>query len=235
MSWYQHLIWKPGDLINIMTWGGGLNKTLQGRTIFRDTADSDQLASSEVVWSGLHCIYFNLKLILFFGFKRTTIGWNLKLVEVIRHGNGWNMFGRCSCLRCLSDRKEQTSLRPMEWFLLPDFTIWTKWIGWNYLSAIFHAGKARTLKLKISLLWGRFRLDLESEFGKGFRHRVLKIIIKLNKLSLQFRTCKINCQNWGFYFIDLKKEEHNAKEQYYTSYFGCRSQDRTVSVTAVHK
>ena len=40
-----------------------------------------------------------------------------------------------------------------------------------------------------------FRLDLESEFGKGFRHRVLKIIIKLNKLSLQFRTCKINCQN----------------------------------------
>ena len=40
-----------------------------------------------------------------------------------------------------------------------------------------------------------FRLDLESEFGKGFRHRVLKIIIKLNKLSLQFRTCKINCLN----------------------------------------
>ena len=40
-----------------------------------------------------------------------------------------------------------------------------------------------------------FRLDLESEFGKGFRHQVLKIIIKLNKLSLQFRTCKINCLN----------------------------------------
>ena len=37
------------DLINIMTWGGGLDKTLLGRTIFLDTADSDQLASSEVV------------------------------------------------------------------------------------------------------------------------------------------------------------------------------------------
>ena len=48
---------------------------------------------------------------------------------------------------------------------------------------------------QISADFGRFRLDLESEFGKGFRHRVLKIIIKLNKLSLQFRTCKINCQN----------------------------------------
>ena len=130
------------------------------------------------------------------------------------------MLERCSCLRCLSDRKEQTSHGPMEWFLLPDFTTWTKWIGWNYLSAILHAGKARTLKLKISSLLGRFRLDLESEFGKRFRHRVLKIIIKLNKLSLQLRTCKINCQNWGFYFIDLKKEEHNAKEQYYTCYFG---------------
>ena len=43
--------------------------------------------------------------------------------------------------------------------------------------------------------WEFFRLDLESEFGKGFQHRVLKIIIKLNKLSLQFRTCKINCLN----------------------------------------
>ena len=126
------------------------------------------------------------------------------------------MLERCSCLRCLSNRKEQTSHGPMEWFLLPDFTTRTKWIGWNYLSAILHAGKARTLKLKISPVLGRFRLDLESEFGKGFRHRVLKIIIKLNKLSLQFRTCKINCQNWGFYFIDLKKEEHNAEEQYYT-------------------
>ena len=140
---------------------------------------------------------------------------------------------RCSCLRCLSDRKEQTSLEPMVWYLLPDFTTRTKWIGWNYLSATLHAGKARTLKLKISLLWGRFRLDLESEFGKGFRHRLLKIIIKLNKLSLQFRTCKINCQNWGFYFIDLKKEEHNAKEQYYTCYFGPHDQDRTWSVNTV--
>ena len=37
------------DLINIMTWGGGLGKTLLGRTIFLDTADSDQLASSEVI------------------------------------------------------------------------------------------------------------------------------------------------------------------------------------------
>ena len=36
-----------------------------------------------------------------------------------------------------------------------------------------------------------FRLDLESEFSKGFRHWVLTIIIKLNKLSLQFRTCRI--------------------------------------------
>ena len=144
------------------------------------------------------------------------------------------MLERCPCLCCLSDRKERTSHGPMEWFLLPDFTTRTKWIGWNDLSAILHAGKARTLKLKISPVLGRFQLDLESEFGKGFRHRVLKIIIKLNKLSLQFRTCKINCQNWGFYFIDLKKEEHNAKEQYYICYFGCRSQDRAVSViTAV--
>ena len=135
------------------------------------------------------------------------------------------MLERCPCLCCLSDRKERTSHGPMEWFLLPDFTTRTKWIGWNDLSAILHAGKARTLKLKISPVLGRFRLDLESEFGKGFRHRVLKIIIKLNKLSLQFRTCKINCQNWGFYFIDLKKE-HNAEEQYYTSYFGTVPQNR---------
>ena len=35
------------DLINIMTrWS---KSTLQGRTIFQDTADLDQLASSEVV------------------------------------------------------------------------------------------------------------------------------------------------------------------------------------------
>ena len=35
------------------------------------------------------------------------------------------------------------------------------------------------------------RLNLAKGFGIGF----LKIIIELNKLSLQFRTCKINCLN----------------------------------------
>ena len=41
------------DLINIMTWGGGLGKTLLGRTIFLDTADSDQLASGHLIRSAL--------------------------------------------------------------------------------------------------------------------------------------------------------------------------------------
>ena len=35
------------------------------------------------------------------------------------------------------------------------------------LSVILHAGKVRTLKLEVSLLLGSFRLDLDSEFGKG--------------------------------------------------------------------
>ena len=51
---------------------------------------------------------------------------------------------------------------------------------------------------------------IDSEFGKGFRHRVQKIIFKLNELSLQFRTCRIKLSKFRFYFIDLK--EHNVKE-----------------------
>ena len=45
-----------------------------------------------------------------------------------------------------------------------------------------------------------FWLDLESEFGKGFRHRIQKIIIELNKLSLQFRTCRIKLSKFRFLF-----------------------------------
>ena len=51
-----------------------------------------------------------------------------------------------------------------------------------------------------------FRLDLESEFGKRFRHWVQKIIIKLNKLSLQFRACRIKLSKFRFLFIDLKTQ-----------------------------
>ena len=46
-----------------------------------------------------------------------------------------------------------------------------------------------------------FWLDLESEFGKGFLHLVQKIIIKLNKLSLQFRTCRIKSSKFRFILL----------------------------------
>ena len=46
-----------------------------------------------------------------------------------------------------------------------------------------------------------FRLDLESEFGKGFRHQVQKSIIKLNKLSLQLRTCRIKLSKFRFILL----------------------------------
>ena len=46
--------------------------------------------------------------------------------------------------------------------------------------------------------------------AKGFRHSGSNIIIKLNKLSLQFRTCRIKLSKFRFLFIDLK--EHNVEE-----------------------
>ena len=56
------------------------------------------------------------------------------------------------------------------------------------------------------ILAGLQRVNL----AKGFRHSGSKIIIKLNKISLQFRTCRIKLSKFRFLFIDLK--EHTVEE-----------------------
>ena len=86
----------------------------------------------------------------------------------------------------------------------------------------------RTSKLRVSLLLGSFRLDLESEFGKSVSASGSKIIIKLNKLSLQFRTYRIKLTKFRFLSIDLK--EHNAKETVYTLISNYRSITKVILI-----